>query len=134
MNGSIYKYFYYLIHFDQNFETLMGMGPVPSIETNGLSCVFKMFSADRKENSLLRMEIFNAASIKVTVFKIKSHFTEYSSVISSLLNILTEICIFSKFFKQMHVYKNKQKFAYLQHAFPSQLNVDTYFNVILNCF
>ena len=24
-------------------------------------------------------------------------------------------------------YKNKQKFAYFQHAFPSQLNVDTYF-------
>ena len=24
-------------------------------------------------------------------------------------------------------YKNKQKFAYFQHAFPSQLNVDTDF-------
>ena len=48
-------------------------------------------------------EICNAGSIKVSVFKIKSHFTEYSSVISSLLIILTEICIFSKFFKQMHV-------------------------------
>ena len=41
--------------------------------------------------------------IKVTVFKITSHFTQYLSVISSLLIILTEICIFSKFFKQMHV-------------------------------
>ena len=46
-------------------------------------------------------EIFNAASIKITVFKINSHFTEYSSVISSLSIILTEICIFSQIFKQM---------------------------------
>ena len=52
-------------------------------------------------------EIFNAALIKVTVFKIKSHSTEYSSVISSLLIILTEICIFSIFFKQMHVLQKK---------------------------
>ena len=53
-------------------------------------------------------EIFNAALIKITVFKIKSHFTEYSSVISSLSIILTEICVFSKIFKQMQVLQ-KQK-------------------------
>ena len=40
-------------------------------------------------------EKFIAASIKITVFKIKSHFSEYSSVILSLSIILTEICIFS---------------------------------------
>ena len=31
-------------------------------------------------------------------------------------------------------YKNKKKFAYFQHAFYIQLNVDTYFTVILDCF
>ena len=69
-------------------------------------------------------EKFIAASIKITVFKIKAHFTEYSSVISSLSIILTEICIFSKIFKRIF-YKNKKKFAYFQHAFYIQLNVDT---------
>ena len=39
----------------------------------------------------MSLPIFNAASIKITVFKIKSHFTKYSSVISSLIIILTEI-------------------------------------------
>ena len=53
-------------------------------------------------------EKFNAASIKITVFKIKSHFTEYSSVILNLSIILTEICIFSKIFKQMQILQ-KQK-------------------------
>ena len=53
-------------------------------------------------------EKFIAASIKITVFKLKSHFTEYSSVILSLSIILTEICIFSKIFKQMHILQ-KQK-------------------------
>ena len=79
-------------------------------------------------------EIFNAASIKVTVFKIKSNFTEYSSVISSLLIILTEICIFSNFFKQMHVLQKQTEICIFQHAFHIQLNVDTYFIVILKCF
>ena len=53
-------------------------------------------------------EKINAASIKITVFKIKSHFTEYSSVILSRSIILTEICIFSKIFKQMQILQ-KQK-------------------------
>ena len=53
-------------------------------------------------------EIFNVAWIKITVFKIKSQFTVYSSVISSLSIILTDICIFSKTFKQMQVLQ-KQK-------------------------
>ena len=71
-------------------------------------------------------ETFIAASIKITVFKIKSYFTEYSSVILSLSIILTEICIFSKLFKQnANFYKNKMKFAYFQHAFYILLNVDT---------
>ena len=78
--------------------------------------------------------IFNAASIKIIVFKIKSQFTEYSSVISSLSNILTETCIFSKISNKCKFYKNKKIFAYFQHAFHIQLIVDTYFIVILNCF
>ena len=53
-------------------------------------------------------EIFNAASIKITVFKVKTHFTENPSLISTLLIILTGICIFSKIFKQMQVLQ-KQK-------------------------
>ena len=76
-------------------------------------------------------EKFIAASIKITVFKIKSHFTEYSSVILSLSIILTEICMFSKIFKQMHIIQ--KQFAYFQHAFYIQLNVDTQFIVVLNC-
>ena len=51
----------------------------------------------------------NAESLKITVFKIKSHFTRYSSVISSLSIILTEICLFSKIFKQMQVLQKKNK-------------------------
>ena len=67
--------------------------------------------------------------------KIKSHFTKYSSLISSLSIILTEICIFSKIFKRIQVLQKKQtKFAYFQHAFYILLNVDAYFIVILNCF
>ena len=53
-------------------------------------------------------EIFNAASIKITVFKIKTHFTENPSVILSMSIILTGICIFSKIFKQMQILQ-KQK-------------------------
>ena len=53
-------------------------------------------------------EIFDTASIKITVFKIKTHFTENPSVISSLSIILIGICIFSKNFKQMQVLQ-KQK-------------------------
>ena len=79
-------------------------------------------------------KIFNVAAIKITVFKINSHFTEYSSLISSLSIILTEICIFSKFSNKCKFYKNKKKFAHFQHAFYVQLNVDAYFIVILNCF
>ena len=79
-------------------------------------------------------EIFNAVSIKITVFNIKSQFTEYSSVISSLSIILTETCIFSKISNKCKFYKNKKLFAYFQHAFHIQLIVDTYFIVILNCF
>ena len=79
-------------------------------------------------------EIFNAASIKITVFNIKSQFTEYSSVISSLSIILTETCIFSKISNKCKFYKNKKIFAYFQHAFHSQLIVDTYYIVILKCF
>ena len=79
-------------------------------------------------------EIFNAASIKITVFNIKSQFTEYSSVISSLSIILTETCIFSKISNKCKFYKNKKIFAYFQHAFHIKLIVDTYFIVILKCF
>ena len=79
-------------------------------------------------------EIFNAASIKITVFKTKSHFTEYSSVISSLSIILTEICVFSKIFKQMQVLQKQKELCIFQHAFYIKLNVDTIFIVILNYF
>ena len=80
-------------------------------------------------------EIFNAVSIKITVFKIKVHFPKYSSVISSLSIILTEMCIFSKILNKCKFYKNKKKFACFYHAFNIQLNVATYFFiVILNCF
>ena len=65
-------------------------------------------------------EKFNAASIKITVFKIKSHFTEYSSVILSLSIILTEILYFLKFSNKCKFYKNIKKFAYFQHAFYIQ--------------
>ena len=54
-------------------------------------------------------EKFNAASIKITIFKIKSHFTEYSSVLLSLSIILTEICIFSKIFKQMQILQKTKR-------------------------
>ena len=63
----------------------------------------------------------------MTVFNIKSEFTAYSSVISSLSIILTETCIFSKISNKCKFYKNKKKFAYFQHAFHIQLIVDTYF-------
>ena len=53
--------------------------------------------------------IFNAPKKKITVFKIKSHFPEYSSVISSLSIIWTEICMFSKFFKRMQVLQKQKK-------------------------
>ena len=36
---------------------------------------------------------------------------------------------FLNFSNKCMFYKNKQKFAYFQHAFPSQLNVDTFFIV-----
>ena len=65
-------------------------------------------------------EIFNAASIKITVLKIKSHFIKYSSVISSLSVILTEICMFSKMFKQMQVLQKQKEIcifsAYVLHS------------------
>ena len=86
------------------------------------------------QSCILRWGLLNAASVKITVFKIKSQFTEYSSVISSLTIILTETCIFSKISNQCKFYKNKKIFAYFQHAFHIQLIVDTYFIVILNCF
>ena len=54
-------------------------------------------------------EIFNAASIKITAFKIKSHFAKYSSVISSLTIMVTEICIFSKIFKQLQVLQKQNE-------------------------
>ena len=54
-------------------------------------------------------ENFNTASIKITEFKIKSHFTEYSSVILSLSIILTEICIFCKIFKQMQILQKQNE-------------------------
>ena len=73
-------------------------------------------------------------SIKITVFKIKSHFTEYSSVISSLSIILTKTVYFLKFSNKCKFYKNKKILAYFQHAFYIQLNVDAYFIVLLNCF
>ena len=79
-------------------------------------------------------EIFNAASIKITVFNIKSQFIEYSSVISSLSIILKRLVYFLKFQTNAKFYKNKKIFAYFQHAFHIQLIVDTYFIVILKCF
>ena len=79
-------------------------------------------------------EKFNAASIKITVFKIKSHFTEYSSVILNLSIILAEICIFFKIFKQMQILQKQKEICIFSARLLHSVKCWYIIYLIPNCF